>query len=410
MKYFGIVLFSCSVWFLQIHAAYAEAKVLAFSCLSESEDENHSILLEHDQEGIRLISSPSLGAIAVKEISTQVFEFKFKNPGLLGYLRKIDDTWKFLSSDAGLVTTYSCNNFSEPLALLTEYYAATLEINIGELASLTGTDSLNTIGAQKFVDRLISENLRTQNLLDLKTQQFSALELDIKKSLDELVTSTNEKITILTANHNAEISSLGNRLNAALARAASEERKRRKLEEAERIRLEAEAKKLEKERNQLADQAQDLANYKSEFFGRLREILASQEGVKIVGDRFVFSSEVLFEPGAASLSEAGQLEIDKVANILLGVKDSIPDTIEWVIRVDGHTDDIPLSGNSKFRDNWELSQARSLSVVRYMVETLRFPANRMAANGFGEFQPVNAGDTLEARAQNRRIEIKLTER
>ena len=130
-------------------------------------------------------------------------------------------------------------------------------------------------------------------------------------------------------------------MNAALARAASEERKRRKLEEAERIRLEAEAKKLEQERNQLADQAQDLANYKSEFFGRLREILAGQEGVKIVGDRFVFSSEVLFEPGAASLSEAGQLEIDKVANILLGVKDSIPDTIEWVIRVDGHTDNIP---------------------------------------------------------------------
>jgi chemotaxis protein MotB len=94
----------------------------------------------------------------------------------------------------------------------------------------------------------------------------------------------------------------------------------------------------------------------------------------------------------------------------LGVKDSIPDTIEWVIRVDGHTDNIPLSGAGEFRDNWELSQARALSVVRYMVEALQFPANRMSANGFGEFQPVNTDDTPEARAQNRRIEIKLTER
>lgn len=240
---------------------------------------------------------------------------------------------------------------------------------------------------------------------ELLNQQVATLRAELGK-LQELLALSEQK----DADSQIQLQNLGNRLNAALARAASEERKRRKLEEAERIRLEAEAKKLEEERNQLADQAQDLANYKSEFFGRLREILAGQEGVKIVGDRFVFSSEVLFEPGAASLSEAGQLEIDKVANILLGVKDSIPDTIEWIIRVDGHTDNIPLSGAGEFRDNWELSQARALSVVRYMVEALQFPANRMAANGFGEFQPVNTDDTPEARAQNRRIEIKLTER
>ena len=255
--------------------------------------------------------------------------------------------------------------------------------------------------SEKRANELI-EAAKQQELLN---QQVATLRAELGK-LQELLALSEQK----DADSQIQLQNLGNRLNAALARAASEERKRRKLEEAERIRLEAEAKKLEKERNQLADQAQDLANYKSEFFGRLREILAGQEGVKIVGDRFVFSSEVLFEPGAASLSEAGQLEIDKVANILLGVKDSIPDTIEWVIRVDGHTDNIPLSGAGEFRDNWELSQARALSVVRYMVEALQFPANRMAANGFGEFQPVNTDDTPEARAQNRRIEIKLTER
>jgi len=255
--------------------------------------------------------------------------------------------------------------------------------------------------SEKRANELI-EAAKQQELLN---QQVATLRAELGK-LQELLALSEQK----DADSQIQLQNLGNRLNAALARAASEERKRRKLEEAERIRLEAEAKKLVEERNQLADQAQDLANYKSEFFGRLREILAGQEGVKIVGDRFVFSSEVLFEPGAASLSEAGQLEIDKVANILLGVKDSIPDTIEWVIRVDGHTDNIPLSGAGEFRDNWELSQARALSVVRYMVEALQFPANRMAANGFGEFQPVNTDDTPEARAQNRRIEIKLTER
>ena len=255
--------------------------------------------------------------------------------------------------------------------------------------------------SEKRANELI-EAAKQQELLN---QQVATLRAELGK-LQELLALSEQK----DADSQIQLQNLGNRLNAALARAASEERKRRKLEEAERIRLEEEAKKLEEERNQLADQAQDLENYKSEFFGRLREILAGQEGVKIVGDRFVFSSEVLFEQGAASLSEAGQLEIDKVANILLGVKDSIPDTIEWVIRVDGHTDNIPLSGAGEFRDNWELSQARALSVVRYMVEALQFPANRMAANGFGEFQPVNTDDTPEARAQNRRIEIKLTER
>lgn len=263
-----------------------------------------------------------------------------------------------------------------------------------------------TLGvSENLSEKRANELIEAAKQQELLNQQVATLRAELGQ-LQELLAQSEQK----DVNSQIQLQNLGNRLNAALARAASEERKRRKLEEAERIRLEAEAKKLEEERNQLADQAADLANYKSEFFGRLREILAGQEGVKIVGDRFVFSSEVLFDPGAASLSEEGQLEIDKVANILLGVKNSIPNTIEWIIRVDGHTDNVPLSGTGEFRDNWELSQARALSVVRYMVEALQFPADRMAANGFGEFQPVNEDDTPEARAQNRRIEIKLTER
>lgn len=193
-----------------------------------------------------------------------------------------------------------------------------------------------------------------------------------------------------------QLQALGSQLNAALARVAAEEKKRRELEEAERKRLEAEA--------------QDLARYRSEFFGRLRELLGSQDGIQIEGDRFVFASEVLFQPGAATLSRAGQQEIAKIAGILRSISSEIPAEIDWVIRVDGHTDNIPLSGTGEFRDNWELSQARALSVVRYMVNFLGIPPARLTANGFGEYQPVNTANTVAARAQNRRIELKLTEK
>ncbi|SLN20327.1 putative lipoprotein YiaD precursor [Aquimixticola soesokkakensis] len=186
-----------------------------------------------------------------------------------------------------------------------------------------------------------------------------------------------------------QIDTLTSRLNAALARVASEERKRAALEEAERKRLE---------------------RYQSEFFGKLRDILGDRDGVRIVGDRFVFSSEVLFQPGAATLSPAGRAQIAQVAGLLQEVAAEIPPEIDWVIRVDGHTDITPLSGTGLYRDNWELSQARALSVVRFMTNSLGFPPERLAPTGFGEYQPVAPGNSPEALAQNRRIELKLTEK
>ncbi len=202
---------------------------------------------------------------------------------------------------------------------------------------------------------------------------------------------------------NVQIEQLGAQLNTALARVAAEERRRRALEEAERARLEAERTRLEAE-------AQNLERFRSDFFGELRKVLEGQDGVQIVGDRFVFSSEVLFRPGEAELSFQGRGEISNVAGILRNIAADIPAGIDWVIRVDGHTDNVPLSGTGEYRDNWELSQARALSVVRYMQNALGIPPERLAANGFGEYQPLNTADTAEARAQNRRIELKLTER
>ncbi|MFO1166225.1 MAG: peptidoglycan -binding protein [Paracoccus sp. (in: a-proteobacteria)] len=196
---------------------------------------------------------------------------------------------------------------------------------------------------------------------------------------------------------------LGEKLNLALLRATEEERKRRALEEEARARAEAAQSRAENE-------ARDLARYRSEFFGRLSQILAGREGVQVVGDRFVFSSEVLFPTGEAALSDEGKAQIARVAEMLGQIADEIPPEIDWVIRVDGHTDNRPLSGQGRYRDNWELSQARALAVVRYMADDLDFPANRLVPAGFADTRPVAEGESPEAMARNRRIELKLTER
>jgi chemotaxis protein MotB len=159
----------------------------------------------------------------------------------------------------------------------------------------------------------------------------------------------------------------------------------------------------------LAQRVQELNRYRSDFFGRLREILADRPDIRIVGDRFVFQSEVLFASGSAELNPAGKEQMGKVAAALLQIAKDIPDDLPWILRVDGHTDNKPLSGTGQFKDNWELAQARALSVVKYFAGQ-GIPATRLAAAGFGEFHPIEAGDSDEARAKNRRIELKLTER
>jgi chemotaxis protein MotB len=159
----------------------------------------------------------------------------------------------------------------------------------------------------------------------------------------------------------------------------------------------------------LAQRVQELNRYRSDFFGRLREILSDRENIRIVGDRFVFQSEVLFPSGGADLNDAGKVEMAKLAQALIDLAKEIPAEINWVLRVDGHTDDVQLSGNGKYADNWELSSGRATSVVKYLISQ-GVPADRLVAAGFGEFQPIAEGDSQEARDQNRRIELKLTEK
>lgn len=157
----------------------------------------------------------------------------------------------------------------------------------------------------------------------------------------------------------------------------------------------------------LAQRVQDLARYRSDFFGRLRQILETRADVRVVGDRFVFQSEVLFDPGQATIQSEGLPELDALADAILQLEQEIPPDINWVLRIDGHTDSRPIS-NARFPSNWELSAARAISVAEYLVSRGVAPA-RLVAAGFGEFAPLDPGENDDAYRRNRRIEFKLTE-
>ena len=281
-----------------------------------------------------------------------------------------------------------------------------------DLLSAKEQQALLLENAQNTLSKERVTSAAAQRQTELLNQQVAALRTQLQElsGLLDLAEQRDQETQV-------QLQSLGSDLNTALARAVAEERRRRVLEEQERKRLEAETAEErrrrvleEQERKRLEAETKDLAQYRSEFFGRLRDLLGNQEGVRIDGDRFVFSSEVLFPPGGAQLSPLGEVEITKIATILRGIADEIPPEIDWVIRVDGHTDNVPLSGSGEFAGNWELSQARALSVVKYMANVLAIPPSRLAANGFGQYQPINTADTPEARAQNRRIELKFTEK
>lgn len=158
----------------------------------------------------------------------------------------------------------------------------------------------------------------------------------------------------------------------------------------------------------LADKVEELAQFRSDFFGQLRSVLGARDEVQVVGDRFVFQSEVLFDSGAAEIGAAGQGQLAQLANILIDLAGDFPADLPWVVQVDGHTDKRPII-SPRFPSNWELSTARAISVARFLIDQ-GLPENRVAARGFAEFQPIDEGDSEAALRRNRRIEIKLTTR
>ncbi len=158
----------------------------------------------------------------------------------------------------------------------------------------------------------------------------------------------------------------------------------------------------------LAQRVQELSRFRSEFFGRLRAILGDRPDIRVVGDRFVFQSEVFFDAGQAVVQPGGRAELDKLAAALIELEKQIPKDVAWVLRVDGHTDVRPIA-SAQFPSNWELSSARAISVVQYLIGKGISP-QRLVAAGFGEFQPLDIATTDDAYRRNRRIELKLTER
>lgn len=240
-----------------------------------------------------------------------------------------------------------------------------LDSNSGFVDAATG--KINDLEAGLDSERKISQRALAQ--VELLNQQISALRRQIAALEDALEASESRDRESQT-----KIADLGRRLNVALAQ-----------------------------------RVQELSRYRSDFFGRLREILSGRSDIEIVGDRFVLPAAVLFGLGSDNINEAFEVELSKLAEAIVQLETEIPEDINWVIRVDGHTDKIPLSGSGRFRTNWDLSAARAVAVVRSLIEKGVSP-ERLVAAGFGEFQPLDPGETEEAYARNRRIELKLTQR
>ncbi len=212
----------------------------------------------------------------------------------------------------------------------------------------------------------VSDSARAQ--VALLTRQLEELRGQVARLAAALDASEAEN-----RDREAQIVSLGNRLNAALAA-----------------------------------QVEELQRYRSDFFGRLRQVLGDRPEIRVVGDRFVFQSEVLFPPASAELSERGQQQVRQLAGVLKELSERIPADVPWILRVDGHADRNPIR-SQRFASNWELSAARAIAVSQLLIQE-GLPANRIAAAAFGENQPLDSGDSPEALARNRRIELRLTDR
>jgi len=233
--------------------------------------------------------------------------------------------------------------------------------------------------------------------------QKEALEGEVtglKESLGEQKEISEEALAQVTL-LNQQIAALRSQL-AALQRAleAAEERI-----EQQKLRIEDLGERLN---IALAAQVEELKRYRSEFFGRLRQVLGERSDIRIVGDRFIFQSELLFPTAEDELNPSGREQLAQLADELKGIAEEIPDDIDWILQVEGHTDERPIQ-TDEFPSNWELSTARAIAVVKFLIEQ-GIPPDRLSANGYGEHHPIAEGDSPEAYAKNRRIELKFTQR
>jgi chemotaxis protein MotB len=292
-----------------------------------------------------------------------------KDNALRRLTRQIAELTSLLSLEQGKSKS-SADELSSLQATL-----ASLRADNARLTGLIGIGDEKAAKAEAALAALRSDNDNAKNLtteaqakVDLLNQQLAALRRQMA-AIQEALAASEAK----DKESQARISDLGQRLNVALAK-----------------------------------QVQELQRYRSDFFGRLRDALKDRRDIRVVGDRFVFQSEVLFPSGQAVMTAEGLAAIDQLASAIVDLERQIPKEVDWSLQVDGHTDQRPIS-NPTFPSNWELSSARATSVVKYLISRGVSP-RRLVAAGYGEFQPLEDGATEDVMRRNRRIELKLTNR
>ncbi len=297
------------------------------------------------------------------DLQSQISSLQGENKGLKGSLSNSEN--QLAKVNAQLMDAYQIVDANKD----------TIQVQLGKLALLTQKieslealkEELKEVNASKLGevnDELIEARAETA-LLNQQLKALGEQMAELSRILDASELKDSEQ--------QAQIQALGKRLNKALA-----------------------------------SKVQELSKYRSEFFGRLRQILGNRKDIQVVNDRFVFQSEVLFASGSATLGEAGKTQLSQLAQSLLEISSNIPDKINWVMQVEGHTDAEPIH-SAQFPSNWELSAARAISVVKHL-QSNGIPANRLAAAGYGEFQPIDSRSDEIAYRRNRRIELKLTQR
>ena len=275
-----------------------------------------------------------------------------------------------------------------------------LSRQIEELTSLLSLERAKSADAQSSMALLSatlndaqSEKTRLQGLIDAGTANANAMGGAAKQAQDALDAERQ-----ISARASAQVEILNQQLAALRRQIAALEEALNASEQRDRE-SQAQIADLGSRLNlALAQKVQELARYRSDFFGRLRQILGTRPGVRVVGDRFVFESEVLFDVGQANLNPAGRGELDKLAVAVADLEREIPPEIPWILRVDGHTDKSPIRGG-RFQSNWDLSASRAISVVQYLI-TRGVSADRLAATGFGEFQPIDRSEEHTSELQS----------
>lgn len=400
---------------LQSSIAARDTLSAQVSALSLERDDLASALILRDREKARL-------AAALKETGAQIDESEART---VQVEKELEDAFKTISADREKIRVQlaTLESLKRDISAL-QKVRGDLETRVTKLASTLDTTKEELIAAQDKSKKLDSSLTATRDrskalAASLSTEQertalaqktIAEKEVQLARLQDDSSQTTKAltKEQKVSARAQRQVALLNQQL-AALRRQLAGISEALDASEAKAKEQQVQIVNLGSRLNAaLANKVEELARYRSEFFGKLREVLGNRDDIRVEGDRFVFQSEVLFSSGSADMVGLGRRQISQLSTTLKDIASRIPKNIDWVLRVDGHTDRIPIK-NAKFPSNWELSTARAVAVVKLLIED-GLPPHRLAAAGFGEYRPLEPGNTQTALRRNRRIEFKLTGR